>query len=102
MFTYSVINEEGSKLEIFYRIPQTTATSTRLKPVWNDRSVSLSSKIQLMHSLVTSIFPYASESWTFTAELKRRIQAMEMRCSRKKLRISYKDHVTNEEVQAKV
>ena len=38
----------------------------------------------------------------FTAELQRRIQAMEMRCYRKILRISYKDHVTNEEVRAKI
>ena len=38
---------------------------------------------------------------TLTAELQRRIQAMEMRCHRKILHISYKDHVTNEEVCAK-
>ena len=48
-----------------------------------------------------SIFLYACESWTLTAELKRRIQAMEMRCYRKILHISYIDHVTNEEVRAK-
>ena len=54
-----------------------------------------------MRSLVTTIFLYACESWTFTAEPQRRIQAMEMRCYRKILRISYKDHVTNEEVRAK-
>ena len=54
-----------------------------------------------MRSLVTSIFLYACESWTLTAELQRRIQAMEMRCYRKILRISYKDRVTNEEVRAK-
>ena len=97
----SVITDEGSKPEILSRIAQTTAALTRLKPVWNDRSISLSSKIQLMHSLVTSIFLYACESWTLTAELQRRIQAMEMRCYCKILRISYKDHVTNEEVCAK-
>ena len=74
----------------------------RLKPVWNDRSISLSSKIRLMRSLVTSIFLYACESWTVTAGLQRRIQAMEMRCYRKILCISYKDHVTNEEVRAKI
>ena len=51
--------------------------------------------------LVTSIFLYACESWTLAAELQRRTQAMEMRCSCKILRISYKDHVTNEEVRAK-
>ena len=55
-----------------------------------------------MRSLVTSIFLYACESWTLTAELQRRIQAMEMRCYRKILRISYKFHVTNEEVRAKI
>ena len=55
-----------------------------------------------MRSLVTSIFLYACESWTLTAELQRRIQAMEMTYYRQILRISYKDHVTNEEVRAKI
>ena len=43
----------------------------------------------------TSIFPY-------TSELQRRIQAMEIWCYRKILSISCKDHVTNEEVHAKI
>ena len=68
-----------------------------LKPVWIDKSISLCSKIRLMGYFVTSIFLYACESWTLTAELQRRIQAMEMRCYRKILHISYKDHVTNEQ-----
>ena len=55
-----------------------------------------------MRSVVTSIFLYAYESWVFTAQLQRRIQAMETRCYRKLLRISYKDHVTNEKVHAKI
>ena len=55
-----------------------------------------------MRSLVTSIFLYACESWIFTAELQRRIKGMEMRCYRKILHISYEDHVTNEEVRAKI
>ena len=52
--------------------------------------------------LSSSIFLYACESWTLTAELQRRIQAMEMRCYRKIQHIWYKDHVTNEEVRAKI
>ena len=58
----SVITDEGSKPEILSRIAQTTAALAKLKPVWIDKSISLSSKIQLMHSLVTSIFLYACES----------------------------------------
>ena len=76
-----------------------TAALTMLKPVWNNRCISVSLKIRLMRFVVTSIFLYACESWTLTAELQRRIQAMEMRCNRKILHISYKDNVTNEEVQ---
>ena len=98
----SVVSDEGSEPEILFSIAQTTAALTRLKPVWNHRSISLSSKIRLMRSFVTSIFLYACESWTVTAELQRRIQAMEMRCYRKLLRILYKDYVTNEEVRAKI
>ena len=93
MYLGSVITDEGSKVEIHSRIAQTTAALTRLKPVWNDRSISLSSKIRLLRSLVTSIFLYACESWTLTVELQRRIQAMEMRCYRKILHILSLIHI---------
>ena len=67
----SVITDEGCKPEILSRIAQITAALTRLKPVWNDRSISLSSRIRLIRSLVTSIFLYACESWTqLTADSK--------------------------------
>ena len=57
-------------------------------------SISVSPKIQLMRSFITSIFLYACELWTLTAETQRKIKAMEMRCYRKILHISYKDHIT--------
>ena len=67
----SVVPNEGSKLEILSRTAQATAALTRLKPVWNDKSISLSSKMRLMRSLVTSVFLYAYESWTLTGEVQR-------------------------------
>ena len=90
----SVITGEVSRPAILSRIAQTTAALTRLKSVWNDRNISVSSKILLMRSLVTFIFLYACESWTLTVELERRMQAIEMRCYRKIIHFSYKDHVT--------
>ena len=50
----SVITNGGSKQELLGRIAQATAALTRLKPVWIDKSISLSSKIRLMRSLVKS------------------------------------------------
>ena len=57
----SVTTDEDSNPEMLSRIAQTTAALTRLKPVWNDRSISLNSKTRLMRSLVTSIFLCACE-----------------------------------------
>ena len=98
----SIISDQGSKPEVLARIAQTTAALTRLKPIWSDNNISLSSKLRLMRSLVIAIFLYACETWTLTAEIQRRIQATEMRCLRKILHISYLDHVTNEEIRNRV
>ena len=95
----AIIADEGSKPEILARIAQVTATLAKLKTIWNDRNIALSSNIRLMYSLVMSIFLYACESWTLTADTERRIQAMEMRCLRKLLGITYRDHISNEEVR---
>ena len=76
----SIITDDVCKPEILSRIAQTSVALTRLQPVWNDRSISVSSKIRLMLSHITSISLYACESWTPTAEVQRRIQAIEMRC----------------------
>ena len=98
----AVVSDDGSKPEVLSRIAQANAALTKLKPIWRDNNISLGSKVKLMCSLVISIFMYACESWTLTAELEKRMQAFEMRCYRRLLNISYKDHVTNEEVRRKI
>ena len=94
----AIVSDEGSKPEVLSRIAQTTAVVTKLKVTWNDKNIAISSKIRLMRSLAISIFLYVCETWTITADIERRIQALEMRCFRKLLGISYRDHITNEEV----
>ena len=98
----AVVSDDSSKPEVLSRIAQATAALTKLKPIWRDNNISLGSKVKLMRSLVISTFLYACESWTLTAELENRTQAFEMRCYRRLLNISYKDHVTNEEVRRKI
>ena len=55
-----------------------------------------------MPSRVISIFLNTCESWTLTAELEKIMQAFKMSCYQILLNISYKDHVTNEEVRGKI
>ena len=58
----AIISDEGSKKEVICRIAQATAALTKLSTIWKDKEISLSTKIRLMRSLVTSIFLYACES----------------------------------------
>ena len=74
---------------------------TKLKVIWNDKNIAIGSKTRQIRSLSMSIFVYASATWTTTTDIEGRIQAIEMRCFRKLLGISYRDHITNEEVKAR-
>ena len=94
--SFKYLGAEGSKPEVLSRIAQTTAAVTKLKVIWNDKNIAISSKIRLMRSLAMSIVLYACETWTITADIERRIQALEMRCFRKLLGISYRDHNYNQ------
>ena len=68
----AVVSDDGSKPEVLSRIAQATAALTKLKPIWRDNNISLGSKVKPMRSLVISIFLYACESWTLTAELEKK------------------------------
>ena len=63
--------------------------------------MAISSKIRLLRSLAMSIFLCTCETWTIPADNESRIQALVMRSFRKILGISYRDHITNEEVKAR-
>ena len=95
----AIISNEGSKPEILSRIAQTAAALSRLKIIWRDKNILLASKVKPIRTLILSTFLYVCESWTLTAELERRIQALDVRCHKRLLNISYKDHATNDEVR---
>ena len=97
-----IVTDEGSMPEIRSRIAQTITALTKLKIIWDDKNIDLSSEIRLLRSLVMSIFLYYCETWTLTAEIERKIQTVEMRSFRRLLGISYKDHITNEEVRGRI
>ena len=98
----AIVSDEGLKSEVLSRIAQATVALTKLKQLWRDSNISLGSKVKLMRTLVISIFLYAYESWILTTELEKRTQALEMRCYRRLLNVSYRDHVTNEDVRRKI
>ena len=98
----AIVTDEGSRPEILSRIAQATGALANLKVIWKDKNIALSTKIRLLRSLIMSIFLYVCETWTLTAETERKIQTMEMRSFRRLLGISYREHITNEEVRSRI
>ena len=74
----ATVSDGGSKPEVLPRIAQTTAAVTKVKVIWNNKNITISSKIRLMRSLAMSIRLYACETRTLKADIERRIQALEM------------------------
>ena len=69
----AIVSDKGSKPEILSRGAQTIAAMTKLRPIWNDKNISITSKVKLMRSLAMSIYLYACETWTLTTELKKKL-----------------------------
>ncbi|MEW8543111.1 MAG: hypothetical protein AB2693_06210 [Candidatus Thiodiazotropha sp.] len=63
----AIVSDDSSKQEVLSRAAQATSALTKLKQIWRENNISLGSKVNLMRSLVISIFLYACESWTLTA-----------------------------------
>ena len=57
-----------------------SSTSERLRTIWNDKHISLSSKLRVMRSLVISVLLYASETRTLTADILEKLHVTELRC----------------------
>ena len=81
------LTDEGSKPEIIARIAQATSALAKINPIWKDKNIRMDTKVRLLRSLVMSIFLYTCESWTLSAEMERRIKAVEMRFYRSNIEV---------------
>ena len=98
----AIVSDSGSRTEILSRMAKAQSSLSKLKVVWNDKLISVASKIRLLRTIVISVFLYACESWTLDVYLESRIASFEMRCLRRLLNIDYRDHATNVSVREKV
>ena len=95
----SVISIEGGADEdIKRRLGKGMGVFRKLQKIWSLTSIRLKIKLQLYNSIVLPTALYASETWKSTAAISKRLNVFHQRCLRKILKISYLDHITNEEV----
>ena len=94
----SWITEDGKCAEeVKNRIGQAKAE------FWNNKeflrsNLKLDLKLRLLRTYIFPIVSYASETWTYNSNIKNKINAFEMWCYRRILKIAWTDKITNEEI----
>lgn len=90
-----ISNNGGCVDEVKRRMAITRNSMVKLKKVWRNRNITKATKVRLVRTLVFPIFLYAAETWTVRELEKGKIDALEMWCWRKMLRISWTEFRTN-------
>ena len=70
-----------------------------MKSTFTNKNINLETKKRILKRYVWSTLYYGVETWTVTITLEKRLEAIEMRSSyRKMLEFSWTEKITNEEV----
>nr|ADI61821.1 endonuclease-reverse transcriptase [Bombyx mori] len=95
----SNINNTGSsELEVRRRIGMAKGAMTQLGKIWKDHNITQKTKTKLVLTLVFSIFIYGAETWTLKAADRKRVDAFEMWCWRRMLRIPWTAKRSNQSI----
>ena len=85
--------------EVRSRLAMATSSLMNLSSILQNSSFSIKTKYRLLTTIARAIALHGCETWTTDAALQKRINAFEMKCYRKLLRIPYTAHGTNDSVK---
>ena len=97
VFLGALITKDGlCEKEVRRRIvPMEKAAMGGITSIWKDRGVTLETKVKLVKVLVFPIVLYGAETWTMRKHERRKIDAFELWCWRRVLRVSWMERKTN-------
>ena len=97
-----ITNNYDDTKEIRRRLCIARSVMVSVTNIWKDKSISITTKKRLLHTLLFSIASYGSECWVLKNMNKKKIEAFELWCYRRLLRISWTDKKTNDWVLNKM
>ena len=71
---------------------------TNLEGILKSRDITLPTKIRLVKAMVFPVVVYGCESWTVKTGERRRIDAIELRCWRRLLRVPWTEKTSNKSI----
>lgn len=103
VFLGSVIDEDsGCTRELTRRLALGRSAMIGLARIWKDRDLSVATKVRVVKALVFPVATYGCETWTLSKAQRARLEAFEMWCWRRMLRIPWTAKRTNVSVLAEV
>lgn len=85
-------------VEIKQRIEKARTAFIKMNNVFRSHNLPLKTKIRLLRCYVFTVLLYGAEAWTLTEASMKKLEAFEMWCYRRILKISWVDRITNNEV----
>ena len=98
-FWSPIITADGNcSHEIKRRLLLGRKAMTNLDSILKSREITLPTKVRLVRSMVFSVVMYGYESWTIKKAERRRIDAFELWCSRRLLRVPWTARRSNQSI----
>ena len=95
----SLVTQDGRCVEdIKTRIAIAKNAFTKIKAMVTNRAISINLRKRFIKAYVWSTLTYGCEAWTMNKEMEKRIEAAEMWCYRRMMKISWTERVSNEQV----
>ena len=93
----STITEDGrSESDIKQRIGIARSAFGKRRNVNSNRHVRIATRMRVMKTYILSSLFYGCETWTVNAAMEKRLEAFEIWCWRRMLRVSWVERKTNE------
>ena len=99
----SYISRTGDpEVDTWARLGKAASVFQRLRQIWSSNAINTTTKLHLYISTVIPAAIYAADTWKGTTRISHMLDVFHHRCLRTILGISWRDHITNDELMKRV
>ena len=82
-----------------HRVTEARKSAGVLNNMWRNRGIGMEVKRRMYEGIVVPTVLYGSEAWTWSKNVGKRLNVLEMSCLRKMCGVTLRDRIRNEEIR---